>query len=326
MDSPLSTANLFLAFFLLVPSNLNCQSFILRSRDGLSWLEAPNLISFPSIVHAFSTRAAGDFRSTSAAGSVGLSSHPGLDVEGERRRFLSALHAECFEFASVRQIHSAQAVLVTQKEGTLAYDDCRFLPGEFAGAGRPAADALITSESGVLLAIRTADCLPVLIADARRGAIAAVHAGWRGALESVVENAVHEMRWTFNSAPLDLVVALGPSIRACCYVVGPEVVDAFCSRFARGPRFFHAPARAHDSSNSHSCLDLVAVAVDQLERAGVARSQIEIADFCTSCRTDLFFSHRKEGAAAGRMLAVIGIREEFPSAGARLTERGSNDV
>jgi polyphenol oxidase len=302
---------------------LNCQSFIVRSSEGLSWLEAPNLISYPSIVHAFSTRAAGNFRRKPES-SPNLSSQPSLDVESEWSRFLKVLHAEHFEVASVHQIHSANVAQVTRKEGTLVYK-CGPLNGQLASAEPPAADALITSQSGVLLSIRTADCLPILITDARRGAIAAVHAGWRGALESVVEKAVYAMHRAFHSEPRDLFVALGPSIRACCYVVGTEVVDAFCSRFTRGPQFFHALPRlvtappgppssvqaveTNVSPSSH--LDLVAVALDQLERSCVPTSQVEVADFCTSCRTDLFFSHRREGAAAGRMLAVIGIRGDF---------------
>jgi polyphenol oxidase len=315
---------------------VNRQSFIFRSRNGLRWLEAPNLTPFPSIVQAFSTRAAGDFRSLSAA----LSSHSGGDIESEQHRFLTALDAERFEVASARQIHSAKIVQVTRGAGTVEYHDCESPRGHLSSLQKLEADALITSEYGVLLTIRTADCLPVLVADTRRGAIAAVHAGWRGALESIVGKTVHELQRAFDSDPRDLAVALGPSVRACCYVVGPEVVDAFCSRFAVGRQFFRTRVRhkaassgspplpagqagANASPESPSYLDLVAVALDQLERAGVPGSHIEIADFCTSCRTDLFFSHREEGASTGRMLAVIGIREEFPSAGARASQRGT---
>jgi polyphenol oxidase len=319
-DNPLNTANRYLAFSPPVRSDLNHRSFIFRSRNGLRWLEAPNLILFPSIVHAFTTRGAGDFRSATTAGSASPSSHPALNLESERRRFLNALHAECFEPASVRQVHSAKIVQVSRSGGTVTYHDSVYPDRQLSGERKPEADALMTADCGVLLTIRTADCLPVLIADPRRRAIAAVHAGWRGALERIVAKTVREMRRAFDSAPPDLVVALGPSIRACCYVVGPEVVDAFCSRFDRGPKFFRnpleqvppcsgSPAAAQVFPGSPSYLNLVAVALDQLESAGVHSSQIEVADSCTACRTDLFFSYRKEGAATGRMLAVIGMPE-----------------
>jgi polyphenol oxidase len=315
-----------LAFSLLALSDLNRRSFIFRQRDGLTWLEAPNLVSLPSIVHAFSTRAAGNFRLADAVVRAELSSESGAAVESEYRHFLNALGAERFEPASVRQVHSAKAVQVAHNGERLTYEHCGSWGGRIAHGRKPEADALMSAASGVLLIVRTADCLPVLIADARRGAVAAVHAGWRGALGGIVEKTVHEMRGAFNSSPRDLAVALGPSIRACCYVVGQEVVDAFCSRFARGRTFFRSPLKRATGSSTKPLpveaaearvpgdqvfyLDLVAVTLDQLERAGVPGSHIDVADFCTSCRRDLFFSYRKEGAHTGRMLSVIGMRQE----------------
>ena len=173
--------------------------------------------------------------------------------------------------------------------------------------------------------------MPILIADTRRRAVAAVHAGWRGALQRIVEKAVGEMRRTFDSDPADLVAAVGPSIRACCYEVGPEVVDAFRGRFRDTEDFFQArsadeaarvPALrslqflstrppGHDPEDAASVhLDLIAVARHELETAGLRPSGIHVAPFCTACRTDLFYSFRKEGTLAGRMMAVIGIRAE----------------
>jgi hypothetical protein len=144
-----------------------------------------------------------------------------------------------------------------------------------------------------------------------------------------VEKAVGDLRRLFGSQPEDLLAALGPSIRACCYEVGQEVVDAFCGRFAGGEKFFrrdspeggrwrasagalvslslyppgHAPTVAPAAR-----LDLVAAAQAQLLRAGLRAADIQTAPCCTACRTDLFFSHRKEGSRTGRMMAVIGIR------------------
>ena len=190
----------------------------------------------------------------------------------------------------------------------------------------PPGDALLTNEPGILLGVRAADCMPVLLADPRQHAVAAIHAGWRGALARFIEKTAGELRRTFGSKPEDLVAAIGPSIRACCYEVGSERVDAFCGSFPTSEKFFpqaspwlsqnpatpvvpwllkkppgHSPPRA-----AH--LDLVAVALDQLERSGVKPSRIHVADFCTACRADLFFSYRREGERAGRMMAIIGIR------------------
>jgi hypothetical protein len=183
----------------------------------------------------------------------------------------------------------------------------------------------MTAEPGILLSVRIADCLPVLLVDPERRAIAAVHAGWRGALARLLEKAVGDLRQTFGSDPGQVIAALGPSIRACCYDVGEEVVEAFHGCFAHAGRFFHAlPRRPGAASQDDSIpflspyppghghlpaarLDLVAVAQSQLVNAGVKPSRILVANFCTACRTDLFFSHRKEGARTGRQMAAIGI-------------------
>jgi copper oxidase (laccase) domain-containing protein len=133
----------------------------------------------------------------------------------------------------------------------------------------------------------------------------------------------------FGSRPRDLVAAIGPSIRACCYQVGDEVVNAFSGRYLKGEDYFRAaphdrveeeiarrypllfltklpPGHGPDAAPTLH-LDLVIVATDHLTRAGVSLSKIHVADFCTACQTDVFFSHRKEGSGTGRMMAVIGI-------------------
>jgi polyphenol oxidase len=194
----------------------------------------------------------------------------------------------------------------------------------------PAGDALVTSGPGILLSVRTADCLPVLVADVKLRVVAAVHAGWRGALARVIEKTVGEMRRMFGSAPDNLVAALGPGIGRCCYEVGDEVVDAFRDQFTECDDFFCQPLREPEADYSSSrysllfhtqappghCrerstlhLDLAAVAQAQLTAGGVKASAIHHSGYCTACRGDLFFSYRREGAHAGRMMAVIGIRQ-----------------
>lgn len=234
-------------------------------------------------------------------------------VEENRRRFFRALGVEGFLLADLQQVHSARAVRATRAGGAVGYcmDGATgpFAAGESPptwptaqSAPRPEADALVTDDPGLLLAIRTADCLPILIADPERRAVAAIHAGWRGTLAGVTEAAVAEMVRGFGSKPANLVAALGPSIRPCCYEVGPEVEEAFHQRSPENDKFFLRP-----SPGARARLDLVAAAEAALRRSGVPPSQIHTSDFCTASRTDLFFSHRKEGAGTGRMMAVIGI-------------------
>jgi hypothetical protein len=202
---------------------------------------------------------------------------------------------------------------------------------------------MLTEEPGILLSVRTADCLPVLLVDPKHRAVAAVHAGWRGALARLVEKAVGEMRRMYGSEPESLVAVLGPSIRACCYEVGEEVEEAFQGRFPHADKFFrkaseppasHPQRRplsflnmqppGHDSTCAPPIhLDLVAVAQDQLLVAGLAPHHVAAVDFCTACHTDLFYSYRQEGSRTGRMLAVIGVCPKARQRGALSSRRES---
>jgi len=298
------------------------------TRDGLAWIESVQLSKFPWLVHAFSTRQGGASKAPCAGLNLGFTASDER-VEENRRRFAAALGAKDFELASARQIHSTHSFLAARDSaGHVSYQ----LPGiegsVFPADNSPAGDGLMTAEPGVLLTIRIADCLPVLLVDPQQRAVAAVHAGWRGALARIIEKAVGDMRRAFGSDPQGLIAAVGPSIRACCYEVGVEVVEAFHGAFSNADSFFQKlPNRPEAATDRHSILflsayppghapehvpaarlDLTAVARHELESAGVKPVNIQVADYCTACRTDLFFSHRREGASTGRQAAAIGIR------------------
>lgn len=300
------------------------------SRGGLAWLESVRLSVFPWLVHAFSTRQGGLSKAPCAGLNLGFTESDNRErVEENRRLFLAQLDAADFEVPPARQIHSSHSFIVTRTiDGRLAYQ----LPGGEpiipATADPPAGDGLITAGTGVLLTIRIADCLPVLLVDPRRRVVAAVHAGWRGALARIIEKAVGDIRRAFGSDPQELFAAVGPSIRACCYEVGQEVVEAFNGSFADADMFFQKlPNHSEAPTDRHAALflsayppghapehlpaarlDLTAVARSQLASAGVQPTNILVADYCTACRTDLFFSHRREGGGTGRQAAAIGIR------------------
>jgi YfiH family protein len=191
-----------------------------------------------------------------------------------------------------------------------------------------AGDGTITDTPGLLLAIKAADCVPVLVADVKRRVVGAFHAGWRGTAARIVEKGVGEMRRQFGSEPRDLRAAIGPSIRRCCYQVGPEVRAEFDSQFlysgdlfeeifdadaihVRYPMLFlTARAPGHSELGPELHLDLVEANRRQLEDAGLGAEHISIVDGCTACDTTRFFSHRAEFGKTGRMMAVIGIRRE----------------
>ncbi len=186
-------------------------------------------------------------------------------------------------------------------------------------------DGLMTDEPGLLLAIQTADCIPVLVLDRKRRAVAGFHAGWRGTLKRIVEGGIGRMRMEFGSDPEDLEAAIGPGVGSCCYAVGEEVRSEFESQFSYAPALFsevydsdpikekypllfltaRAPGHSNIGPNLH--LDLAAANRRQLLDAGLRPDAIHGANACTSCHTDLYFSYRAERGFCGRMMSVIGL-------------------
>ena len=163
-------------------------------------------------------------------------------------------------------------------------------------SGRPVADAAVAFEPGLLLGIETADCLPLLLVDSHRRAVAAAHAGWRGTAAGVTRAAVAALV-SAGSSPTDLVAALGPAIGPCCYEVGEDVRAAF------GP-----PGAAYfePTANGRHHLDMRAATRRQLIESGLDPSRIGGLDECTFCRSDLYHSYRRDGPGSGRMISFVG--------------------
>jgi len=191
--------------------------------------------------------------------------------------------------------HWVDGSLVTARQ--MHSDVCLWL--DQPPARPPAADALITSTPGLLVGVRTADCVPILIVDERLRAVAAVHAGWRGSALGVAARAVAALSARLSSRPEDLLAALGPAICGRCYQVGPEVAQRFSPWF---PELSAAsrPVR----------LDLVEVNRRQLIQAGLAAVRVYSGAPCTSCQPQEFYSHRRGSGESGRMLSAVGIRLE----------------
>ena len=268
--------------------------------------------SLPWLVHGFSTRRGG--ASTCYGGktlNLGLTPHDTkANVERNRRDFLQALQATNWPLMQVKQIHSAIVHRVDAAHAPVA------------------GDGLITNTPGLLLAIKTADCVPVLVADVKRRVVGAFHAGWRGTVARIVEKGVGEMRRQFGCQPRDLRAAIGPCVRACCYSVGDEVRAEFASQFTYADELFeevfdsnaihvrypllflNQRAPGHGDLGPEIHLDLVKANRRQLEDAGVREEHVSVVDGCTSCDRAKFFSHRAEFGKTGRMMSVIGIRGE----------------
>ena len=174
--------------------------------------------------------------------------------------------------ATLKQIHSAACV-----------------PGEGRAGELGRGDALIENTPGSVIAVKTADCIPILLVDERRRAIAAVHAGWRGTVAAIARKAVEAMAARFDTAPADLHAAIGPGIGKCCYEVGAEVAARFGEQ-----------GRAH--------IDLLEANCRQLTDAGVTPQHIYASNLCTMCRPQEFHSFRRDKEAAGRLYSFAGIR------------------
>jgi purine-nucleoside/S-methyl-5'-thioadenosine phosphorylase / adenosine deaminase len=273
------------------------------------------LDQLPWLVHGFSSRHGG-FSAVYGGGALnlGFTKHDTRSsVERNREVFLTEIGAadkeNVWPIITLRQVHS-----------DLIHHLRKVPETHLVG------DGLITNMPRLVMAVQTADCLPILLVDPKRKAIGAFHAGWRGALKRIVQKGVGEMRKEFGSDPQNLIAALGPGIHACCYQVGREVRDKFESQFAYAPELFREVKESNEVRKTYPLLflsarppghgqwaarlflDLVEANRRQLLEAGVPAKNIEASPMCTSCRVDRLFSHRAENGVTARMMGAVGIR------------------
>ena len=176
--------------------------------------------------------------------------------------------------------------------------------GDSVSVGAPDADAIVSSAPGCVLAVQVADCVPLLLADPRTGAVGAVHAGWRGTAARIGPAAVDALTREYGTQPADLIAAVGPSIGACCYEVGLELPDAFRQAGATDVQLARWFSRTDGGSLR---LDLWAANRDQLLEAGIPAGRIHLSSLCTQTHATVFDSYRVEGPNAGRMAALIRV-------------------
>jgi YfiH family protein len=280
-------------------------------------LSARQLSDIPWLVYGFSTRSGGVSRPyEGGALNLGFTKHDSRSaVERNRLLLLRQLGAvsgkKPWPLVTLRQIHSDLVHCVDSPPD-------RQLTG----------DGLITRTPEILLAVQTADCLPLILVDPKRRAVGVFHAGWRGTLKRIAEKGVGEMRRCFGSEPRHIKAAIGPGIHTCCYEVGPEVREKFESQFAYAADLFREvkesdPIRekypllflsarppGHGSVPHRIFLDLLEANRRQLVDAGVSPKNIAASELCTACRPDLLFSYRAKKGVTGRMMGVAGIRKE----------------
>lgn len=253
----------------------------LKVKNGLAYFEIPEIAQLGWIRHAFLTRKGGT--SPPPYDTLNLSENNGDRAEHVSRN--TSHIARTFEFDLSRlvlldQVHRDKVFLV--KGSALRLPS----PLEY--------DAQMTNVSNVFLGILTADCIPIFVADQKKKAIAAIHAGRQGTALHITTKVLKKMKEAFGCLPQDLVIALGPSIGSCCYEIDEQAYSPDWESFS-------IPA-----GDGKWRVDLARINIAQIENEGVKKDQIFWIDLCTGCDRDLFFSNRKEGKT-GRQLSFIGI-------------------
>jgi purine-nucleoside/S-methyl-5'-thioadenosine phosphorylase / adenosine deaminase len=277
-------------------SALHDSGFYWRERDGVRALVCEPLEQ-DGFINAFSTRVGGVSPMPEAALNLaGFNEDEAENIYENRRRFLKLFDGDwlltgCWQVhgVDIRTVHNRQEA--DQKPGVLGDDQY--------------CDALVTQTPEVLLAVKTADCVPVLIGDPVTRSFAAIHAGWRGTSSSIVRRAVQQLANEYGANAGDLRAAIGPAANGCCYEVGSDVISVFNERFPDAAELFTS------TRDGHARIDLHRANRAQLIDAGVLADRIHTAPFCTMDRNDLFFSYRQEKqlhGRVGRLMSVIGRR------------------
>jgi len=243
--------------------------------------------SFPngSLIHAVFARSGGISPQPFASLNMSISTGDTLDnTRANRRLAFDALNVPFDSMMDVWQVHGTDVVCADSPRGE-----------------REAikADGVITNTHGVTLFQRFADCVPIILYDPKQRAIGIVHAGWKGTISGAAASLVKAMNESYDSQPRHLLAGIAPSICADHYEVGNEVVDAVRGTFKNSDDVLIKKGERYH-------FDLWAANRIALQEAGV--EQIEVAGICTSCRNDLFFSHRAEQGKTGRFGALIALR------------------
>lgn len=248
-------------------------------------LLAPGLSALSGLAHGFFTRHGGVSSGVYASLNCGSGSNDDPAAVRENRRRVTA-HLGARDLASAYQVHGTTALIIHEP---------------WPAGERPKADAMVTTTPGIALGVLSADCAPVLFADAQARVIAASHAGWRGALSGVTDAAIHAMEG-LGARRQRIVAAVGPCIGASAYEVGPEFKAEFLDRDGTSARFFTS---AEGGGRPH--FDLSGYVVHRLQQAGVAEAMA--LGVCTYNRNETFFSYRRTRSRQepdyGRQISAI---------------------
>lgn len=255
-----------------------------------------SLLKQKGVDHFVSTRFGGF--SSGVYEFLNLGFHVGDDprkVKKNRALLTSTLKIHQDSFITSKQTHGDTVMVVTEKSKKQGENE--------SGKAVGTADAMITNLPHVCLMVLVADCAPILFLDTAKRAIGVVHAGWRGTVRCIVQNAVKMLQKSFGSLPGDIIVGIGPSIGPCCYEVGPEVIGRIEKRYHDTKGYIDRTL-----PNGRGYFDLWRANKVQLIQAGISEENIEIARICTCCQNNKFFSERYQKGKTGRFGGGIVLR------------------
>jgi YfiH family protein len=277
-----------------------------RQGEHCEYLQFEQLAEIPGLVHAVFTRR----RGFSAAPFAGLnaSSVTGDDPTAVARNKAEIVAALGLPLVATKPVHGGAVAFVGRETAAERSENWRETLQ--ARLRITEADAMLCNEPGFALCWAYGDCAPILLYDPEHTALALIHAGWRGTAAGVVPNTIAAMTARFSSRPGALLAGIGPAIGDCCYEVSSEVEDAFaanplaweCARF---------DVRQPGSDSKHSSglyLDIAGSNYLQLLASGILAEHINDSGYCTGCRTDMFYSHRREPRPSGRFAVAVGLK------------------
>jgi YfiH family protein len=274
-------------------------SFRFSNKGGLEYLEALQLAECDFLVHAFLTRRGGV--SSGCFAGLNFSCREGdrpEDVASNWRLLTDAFELDLPQFVLMRQMHGDRIVTINSNEhGIIATSP--LLPEE-----AHVCDALVTNRPGIAIGVKTADCVPLFLADRVKRVIGVVHAGWRSTALNIAGQAIDVFLDRFSSRPGDILAAIGPAIGPCCYEVDTTVCEALSVYAVAGNKPFVQPVAGKD----RWILNLPLVNRTQLEQRGIPAENIFSSNHCTSCRSDVFFSHRRDCGRTGRHVSFMMLK------------------
>ncbi|MEI7884808.1 MAG: peptidoglycan editing factor PgeF [Clostridia bacterium] len=266
---------------------------VLGRDNPVKYLCSPKLNLFTELTHGFTLRKGG--YSFGLKHELNLALHVNdryEDVIKNRQLLASSLGFSANRIVTLNQVHSLNGLILSEEDAGKGAFDMQSSPGEY--------DYMITAALNIPLLIMTADCVPILIYDRKKKVIAAVHAGWKGTVQRILDVVIIAMQNNFGTMKEDLIVAIGPCIQQCCYEIGENVESIVKANFT-----CDEVKQLITKKNGEIFLNLQLANYFVLIELGLSSEQIDILDFCTSCNVDNFFSYRKENGKTGRMGAVI---------------------